>query len=69
MSDSVEIVAEGKVDEGLDTVKKEKELADTLIEKAWGELKIMEEQIRRMEIMSDVYLREIQRIKTGSSES
>ena len=69
MSDSVEIVAEGKVDEVLDTVKKEKELADTLIEKAWGELKIMEEQIRRMEIMSDVYLREIQRIKTGSSES
>jgi len=69
MSDSVEIVAEEKVDEVLDTVKKEKELADTLIEKAWGELKIMEEQIRRMEIMSDVYLREIQRIKTGSSES
>lgn len=69
MSDSVEIVAEEKVDKILDTVKKEKELADTLIEKAWGELKIMEEQIRRMEIMSDVYLREIQRIKTGSSES
>ena len=67
MSDSLkEIVKEDKV---LNAVKKEKELADTLIEKAWGELKLMEDQIHRMEIMSGVYHREIQRIKTGSSES
>lgn len=67
MSDPLKgIVKEDKV---LDTVKKEKELADTLIEKAWNELKLMEDQIHRMEIMSAVYLREIQRIKNGSSES
>ena len=42
--------------------KKEKELADTLIEKAEQELVLMQEQIDRMKVMSEVYQREVNRI-------
>jgi riboflavin biosynthesis pyrimidine reductase len=41
--------------------KKEKKLADDLIEKAEKEIVLMQEQIDRMKIMSEVYQREINR--------
>ena len=41
--------------------KKEKELADSLIKKAEKEIVLMQEQIDRMKIISEVYQREVNR--------